>query len=149
MKLAFARLARARAPCIRSVRTFSTTATRFQSPVHSIPYTESCPAPTCACASTPADLDIDRKTPLLNTMAPYAEQVLICTGKEDWTSKLEDEGGATGEFVKGLKGVIGKGGPAFDVCSPPPISEFCLKRRSSATKSKQGGKRGRSRENKK
>ncbi|UPX18360.1 Leucine--tRNA ligase [Ascochyta rabiei] len=114
MKLAFARLARARAPCIRSVRTFSTTATRFQSPVHSIPYTESCPAPTCACASTPADLDIDRKTPLLNTMAPYAEQVLICTGKEDWTSKLEDEGGATGEFVKGLKGVIGKGGPAFD-----------------------------------
>ncbi|KAJ4310805.1 hypothetical protein N0V94_008273, partial [Neodidymelliopsis sp. IMI 364377] len=47
-------------------------------------------------------------------MAPYTEQVLLCTGKEDWTSNLEDDEGATADFVKGLKGVIGKGGEAFD-----------------------------------
>jgi hypothetical protein len=53
-------------------------------------------------------------------MAPYTEQVLLCTGKEDWTSNLEDDGGATAAFVQGLKAVIGKGGEAFDVCTPPP-----------------------------
>ncbi|KAJ4378875.1 hypothetical protein N0V86_005749 [Didymella sp. IMI 355093] len=47
-------------------------------------------------------------------MAPYTEQVLVATGKEDWTSNLEDDEGATADFVKGLKGVIGKGGEAFD-----------------------------------
>ena len=52
-------------------------------------------------------------------MAPYTEQVLLCTGKEDWTSNLEDDEGATADFVKGLKGVIGRGGEAFDVCKPP------------------------------
>lgn len=62
----------------------------------------------------PADLDIDRKTPLLNTMAPYAEQVIFCTGKKDWVSNIEQEEGETGDFVKGLKSVIGKGAPGFD-----------------------------------
>jgi hypothetical protein len=56
-------------------------------------------------------------------MAPYAEQVILCTGKEDWASNIEQEEGATGDFVSGLKGVIGKGAEAFDVrnrCSSPP-----------------------------
>ncbi|KAI4631317.1 hypothetical protein J4E83_002848 [Alternaria metachromatica] len=47
-------------------------------------------------------------------MAAYSEQVIFCTGKEDWVSNIEQEEGETGEFVKGLKGVIGKGGPGFD-----------------------------------
>lgn len=119
MSVAFLRLSKARAPCTRAARTFSAALPRFQSAVQSIPYTETCPSPTCACAAAPPDLDIDRKTPLLNTMAPYTEQVLLCTGKEDWTSNLEDDGGATADFVKGLKGIIGKGGEAFDVCKPP------------------------------
>ncbi|KAJ8118948.1 hypothetical protein OPT61_g162 [Boeremia exigua] len=114
MSVAFLRLSKAQAPRISAVRSFSSTSLRLQSPVQSVPYTESCPSPTCACASAPPDLDIDRKTPLLNTMAPYTEQVLLCTGKEDWTSNLEDDEGATADFVKGLKGVIGKGGEAFD-----------------------------------
>ncbi|KAH6642692.1 Sucrase/ferredoxin-like-domain-containing protein [Boeremia exigua] len=114
MSVSFLRLSRARTPCIRAIRSFSTTTPRLQSPVSSIPYTEPCPSPTCACASAPPDLDIDRKTPLLNTMAPYTEQVLLCTGKEDWTSNLEDDESATADFVKGLKGVIGRGGEAFD-----------------------------------
>lgn len=80
-----------------------------------IPYTQSCPSPTCECASTPPDLDIDRKTPLLNTMAAYSEQVILCTGKPDWHSNIEQDEGATGAFIKGLKSVIGKGGTGFDV----------------------------------
>jgi hypothetical protein len=52
-------------------------------------------------------------------MAAYSEQVILCTGKDDWHSNIEQEDGATGAFVKGLKGVIGKGGEAFDVCSFP------------------------------
>lgn len=121
MSAAFLRLSRARAPYIRSFRAFSTSIPRLQSPTPSIPYTETCPSPTCACAAAPPDLDIDRKTPLLNTMAPYTEQVLLATGKEDWTSNLEDDSGLTADFVKGLKSIIGKGGEAFDVCKPPAI----------------------------
>lgn len=63
----------------------------------------------------PPDLDIDRKSPLLNTMAAYSEQVILCTGKEDWESNIEHEQGETGDFVKGLKSVIGRGSPDFDV----------------------------------
>ncbi|KAA8620222.1 Ferredoxin [Pyrenophora tritici-repentis] len=48
-------------------------------------------------------------------MATYSEQIVFCTGKEDWVSNIEQEEGETGDFVKGLKGVIGKGSPAFDV----------------------------------
>lgn len=48
-------------------------------------------------------------------MAAYSEQVILYTGKEDWVSNIEQEEGETGEFVKGLKGVIGKGGSGFDV----------------------------------
>ncbi|KAJ4287572.1 hypothetical protein N0V90_012275 [Kalmusia sp. IMI 367209] len=47
-------------------------------------------------------------------MAPYAEQVLICTGKEDWKSRIEDEESSSGDFVRGLRGVIGRGGKGFD-----------------------------------
>jgi leucyl-tRNA synthetase len=57
-------------------------------------------------------------------MAPYAEQVILCTGKEDWASNIEQEEGATGEFVSGLKGVIGKGGEGFDVCTPSCITQL-------------------------
>ncbi|KAH3971301.1 hypothetical protein HBH70_013310 [Parastagonospora nodorum] len=92
-------------------RPFSLSPARLQS---SVPTVATCPSPTCECASTPPDLDIDRKTPLLNSMAAYSEQVILCTGKDDWHSNIEQDDGATGAFVKGLKGVIGKGGEAFD-----------------------------------
>lgn len=108
--MSFTRFSRVTIP--HAFRFFSTTSARFQS---AIPYTPSCPSPTCECAATPPDLDIDRKTPLLNTMAAYSEQVILCTEKGDWVSNIEQEEGETGEFVRGLKGVIGKGGPGFDV----------------------------------
>ncbi|KAJ4348069.1 uncharacterized protein N0V89_009441 [Didymosphaeria variabile] len=47
-------------------------------------------------------------------MAPYTEQVLICTGKDDWTSRIEDEESTSGDFVRALKGEIGRGGKGFD-----------------------------------
>ncbi|KAI8943553.1 hypothetical protein NX059_001549 [Plenodomus lindquistii] len=100
-----------RAPIIRTARHFSTTNARRQA---AIPYTQTCPSPTCECAAMPPDLDIDRTSPLLNTMAAYSEQVIFCTGKEDWVSNIEQEEGDTGDFVKGLKSIIGKGGAGFD-----------------------------------
>jgi hypothetical protein len=135
MAFTFARLSRAPAPCIRlarrttPLRTFSTTPARH---VTLIPTTATCPSPTCECASSPADLDIDRKSPLLNTVAAYSEQVILSTGQEDWHSNIEQEDGATGTFVKGLKGVIGKGGEAFDVCVFPlphfrSLCSLCLR----------------------
>ncbi|KAF2203029.1 sucrose cleavage family protein [Delitschia confertaspora ATCC 74209] len=57
----------------------------------------------------PADLDIDHTSPIANTMPHYAEQVIVCTGKEDWTSKIEEEDGETGQFVRGLRGAVGLG----------------------------------------
>jgi leucyl-tRNA synthetase len=55
-------------------------------------------------------------------MAPYSEQVVFCTGQEDWASNIEQEEGPTGEFVQGMKGVIGKGSAGFDVGSFPNLS---------------------------
>jgi hypothetical protein len=49
-------------------------------------------------------------------MAAYAQHLVVSTGKDDWSSRIEDEEGLTGDFVRGIKGVIGKGGEGFDVC---------------------------------
>lgn len=100
-------------PCAsRIIRGFATAAHGPQTPT------------TCPCAGTPPELDIDRKTPLLHTMAPYSEQVLLCTGKEDWTSRIEDEASSAGDFVRGLRGEIGRGGKGFDVCLFPSACIF-------------------------
>ncbi|KAI9864655.1 MAG: hypothetical protein M1813_003144 [Trichoglossum hirsutum] len=78
----------------------------------SIPTTERCPAPTATCASTPPDLGIDYERPVNNTMAAYMRQVLISTGKCDWTSRIEDD--EAGELARGLKGMLGQGGRFAD-----------------------------------
>jgi hypothetical protein len=48
-------------------------------------------------------------------MAAYAEHVLISTGKDDWTSRIEEEAGA-GNIAQSLKGLLGRGGKFCDVC---------------------------------
>ncbi|KAI9827987.1 MAG: hypothetical protein M1819_006830 [Sarea resinae] len=58
------------------------------------------------------EMDLDRKSPLNGTMAAYAQQMLISTGKDDWTSRIEDEDDAG--FIKGLKGLLGRGGQFSD-----------------------------------
>lgn len=39
----------------------------------------------------PEGLEINYEKPLNNTMAAHAMQVLVCTGKPDWTSRIEEE----------------------------------------------------------
>ncbi len=63
----------------------------------------------------PEGLEIDKEKPLNGTMAPYAEQVLICTGKSDWKSRIEDENGGD-NLAADLKELMGRGGIYSDVC---------------------------------
>jgi hypothetical protein len=65
----------------------------------------------------PQDLEIDHESPLKGVFAPYAEQVLVCTGRDDWASRVEEEKGleGAGEIVSGLKGLFGRNGKFCDV----------------------------------
>jgi hypothetical protein len=78
------------------------------------PTIETCPSPTCQCGETPAGLDIEREQNINGSMPAYAEQVLISTGKDDWTSRIEDdeEGGA---FVRQIKSFLGQDGKYSNV----------------------------------
>lgn len=61
----------------------------------------------------PEGLDIDQKQNLNGTMAPYAEQVLICTGKNDWSSRIEDDEDSV--MARAVKGFFGRQGIYSDV----------------------------------
>ncbi|KAI5918944.1 Sucraseferredoxin-like protein [Camillea tinctor] len=76
----------------------------------------SCPSPTCACAETPEmpeGLPIDYEGKLNGLVASYAEQVLICTGKDDWASRIEEENSGD-NLAADLKELIGRGGVYSD-----------------------------------
>ncbi|KAF7190040.1 Altered inheritance of mitochondria protein 32 [Pseudocercospora fuligena] len=77
-----------------------------------VPVIDSCPAPTCQCRESPSGLDIERESNIKGSMASYAEQVLICTGKNDWKSRIEDEEDAV--LVRQLKGFLTRGGKYAD-----------------------------------
>ena len=84
------------------------------------PVTKTCPEPSCDCPPTPAlpeGLTIDHEQPLNGTMAAYAQQLIVCTGQRDWTSRIEDDGKdqGWGALVRGLKQLMGRGGPYLDV----------------------------------
>ncbi|KAH9904665.1 Sucraseferredoxin-like protein [Xylariomycetidae sp. FL2044] len=75
-----------------------------------------CPAPTCECAETPAmpdGLEIDREGKLNGLISNYAEQVLICTGKNDWSSRIEEENSGD-NLAADLKELVGRGGVYSD-----------------------------------
>lgn len=84
-----------------------------------VPHVGACPEPSCACEPPPPGLDIDRKSRLRGVFVPYKEQVLVCSGQDDWVSKVEEEEGAAGDLVRGLKGGFGRGGRFSDVSLPP------------------------------
>ncbi|KXS96008.1 hypothetical protein AC578_3911 [Pseudocercospora eumusae] len=95
-----------------------------------VPVIDSCPAPTCQCRESPSGLDIERESNINGSMASYAEQVLICTGKNDWKSRIEDEEDAV--LVRQLKGFLTRGGKYADpyhnilltnVSFPPQIDD--------------------------
>ncbi|KAF6841651.1 Altered inheritance of mitochondria protein 32 [Colletotrichum plurivorum] len=75
-----------------------------------------CPSPTCECAATPEmpeGLPIDHKSPLNGVVSAYAEQVLVCTGKDDWVSRIEEEDGGD-NLAADLKELFGRGGTYSD-----------------------------------
>lgn len=78
------------------------------------PTVPTCPSPTCGCADTPAGLDIDHKSPLNGVMTGYAEHVLVCTGQDDWASRIEEENGGD-NLAADLKELFGRGGEYTDV----------------------------------
>lgn len=78
-----------------------------------VPTIESCPAPTCQCRETPPGLDIEREQGINGSMPTYAEQVLISTGKDDWTSRIEDDEGSA--LVRQIKNFLGRNGKYSDV----------------------------------
>jgi hypothetical protein len=62
----------------------------------------------------PSASKIDYSRPLNGTMAAYSEQVLICTGKEDWTSRIEEENSGD-NLAADIKELVGRGGVYSDV----------------------------------
>merc|ERR1712113_261434 len=80
-----------------------------------VPVIEKCPVPTCPCSAAPDGLQIEREQNINGSMAAYAEQVLLCTGRSDWASRIETEENADGEIVRQLKSFLGPGGKFSDV----------------------------------
>jgi hypothetical protein len=81
------------------------------------PITPTCPAPSCPCAPSPAlpeGFEIDRKAPLNGLISNYAQHVLVCTGKNDWPSRIEDDN-AGDNLVADLRELVGPRGKFNDV----------------------------------
>ena len=68
----------------------------------------------------PEGFPIDHTKPLNGTMAAYAEQLIICTGKDDWDSRIEDENGGDNLATR-IKKLVGPKGEFHDVCLSPPF----------------------------
>ncbi|KAI0190119.1 Sucraseferredoxin-like protein [Astrocystis sublimbata] len=71
-----------------------------------------CPSPTCECADTPEmpeGLQLDYEGKLNGLISTYAEQVLICTGRNDWSSRIEEDNSGD-NLAADLKELIGRGG---------------------------------------
>lgn len=62
----------------------------------------------------PEGLDIDHDKPLNGVITGYSEHVLVCTGQDDWVSKIEEENGGD-NLAADLKELFGRGGTFTDV----------------------------------
>ncbi|KAK4657058.1 Altered inheritance of mitochondria protein 32 [Podospora pseudocomata] len=90
-------------------------ATKAKSPP-SFPTTPTCPSPTCACAPTPEfpeGFEIDHKTNINGLISNYAQHVLVCTGKDDWPSRIEDDNSGD-NLAADLRELVGRGGQFND-----------------------------------
>ncbi|MCJ1406302.1 hypothetical protein MMC19_000367, partial [Ptychographa xylographoides] len=92
----------------------------LREPLLPFPTVETCPPAKCTCGATPAGLDISQTLPLANTKPPYDQHLVICTGKSDWASRIEDE--PTPNLAKELKALCGPGGKFHDPHRPLLIS---------------------------
>jgi len=83
------------------------------------PTTPTCPAPTCECAETPSLPEgcpkIDYEKPIRGHVPRYREQVLVCTGRDDWASNIETEDLDEVNMARELKRAFGRGGKFCDV----------------------------------
>ncbi|CAN8095466.1 unnamed protein product [Discula destructiva] len=61
----------------------------------------------------PDGLPIDHKGKLNGLISSYAEQVLICTGKDDWPSRIEEDNSGD-NLAADLKELFGRGGVYSD-----------------------------------
>jgi hypothetical protein len=104
-------------------RTFADKPSQTPPPPPTFPTIATCPQPTCPCAVTPGlpdGLEIDRASSLNGVMAAYAEHVLICTGRHDWPSRIEDENSGD-NLAADLKELFGRGGIYSDVSVTEPL----------------------------
>ncbi|OQD86091.1 hypothetical protein PENANT_c008G11817 [Penicillium antarcticum] len=64
----------------------------------------------------PEGLPIDHEQTLNGTMAAYTQQLLVCTGQRDWTSRIDEDGEnqGWGNLLRGMKRLLGRGGPYLD-----------------------------------
>jgi len=91
------------------------------------PTITSCPPPTCDCAPTPEmpeGFDIDRKTTLNGLISNYAQQVLVCTGKTDWPSRIEEDNSGD-NLAADLRELLGRGGIFSDVSGGRRSARCC------------------------
>lgn len=90
---------------------------REESTGRDIPLIPKCPSPTCTCADTPTNLDIETSKDLYGTMAAYNDQIVVSTGQADWKSRIEDDKDSApwGSLVARLKQLLGRKGPLHDV----------------------------------
>lgn len=65
----------------------------------------------------PEGLPIDYNGKLNGLITSYAEQVLVCTGQDDWPSRIE-EAHSGDNLAADLKELFGRGGVYSDVSEP-------------------------------
>ncbi|KAL8400591.1 hypothetical protein RB594_000841 [Gaeumannomyces avenae] len=80
------------------------------------PTVDQCPSPTCPCAATPElpdGLEIDHTSPLNGVMTAYHQHVLVCTGRDDWPSRIEEDHSGD-NLAADLRELFGRGGRYSD-----------------------------------
>jgi hypothetical protein len=73
----------------------------------------------------PEGLEIDRTTPLNGLISNYAQHVLVCTGKDDWPSRIEDDNSGD-NLAADLRELVGRGGVYNDVGLPLSVLPYWL-----------------------
>jgi hypothetical protein len=62
----------------------------------------------------PEGLEIDHNAKLNGVITGYAEHVLVCTGQDDWPSRIEEDKSGD-NLAADLKELFGRGGRYSDV----------------------------------
>lgn len=68
----------------------------------------------------PEGLPIDQEGKLNGLISSYAQQVLVCTGKDDWSSRIEEDNNGD-NLAADLKELMGRGGTYSDVSLASPL----------------------------